>query len=160
MIKKLTILTAFLAVSIMMSTLAFAETAEEATRAEIIEMCKKAEELLLTNKEAGIAEIARVDGQFVWKNTYVFLMDFAGNMLAHPMIPQLMEKGPLFHVADKNKDKPKFIFVDFVDIAKENGEGWIWYMWPKPGSREPVDKFTYIKRVGFTDLLVGAGIYK
>ncbi len=160
MIKKLTILAALLAVSIMTSTLAFAETEDEATREEIIEMCKKAEELLLTNKDAGIAEILRSDGQFVWKNTYVFLMDFAGNMLAHPMIPQLMEKVPLFHVTDKNKDKPKFIFVDFVDIAKENGEGWIWYMWPKPGSREPVDKFTYIRRVGFTDLLVGAGIYK
>lgn len=160
MIKKLIILAALLAVSIMTSTLAFAETEEKATRAEIIEMCKKAEELLLTNKEAGIAEIARADGQFVWKNTYVFLMDFAGNMLAHPTVPQLMEKGPLFHVTDKNKDKPKYIFVDFVDIAKENSEGWIWYMWPKPGSREPVDKFTYIRRVGFTDLLVGAGIYK
>ena len=133
---------------------------EDATRAEIIEMCQKAETLLLANKDAGIAEITKADGQFVWKNTYVFLMDFDGNMLAHPMIPQLMEKGPLFHVADKNKEKPKMIFVEFVDIAKNNGEGWIWYKWPLPGSREPIDKFTYIRRVGFTDLLVGAGIYK
>ncbi|MDT8445106.1 MAG: hypothetical protein RQ722_12490, partial [Desulfuromonadales bacterium] len=43
---------------------------EDATRPEIIEMCKKAEALLLANKEAGIAEIAKQDGQFVWKNTY------------------------------------------------------------------------------------------
>lgn len=136
-----------------------AHAEENATRVEIIEMCKKAEELLLVNKEAGIAAIADPKGQFVWKNTYVFLMDFDGNMLAHPMIPQLTEKGPLFHVSDKNPKKPKMIFVDFVDIAKKNGEGWLWYMWPKPNSREPVDKFTYIRRVGFTDLLVGAGIY-
>ena len=95
---------------------------EDATREEIVEMCKKAETLLLTNKEAGIAEIANKEGQFVWKNTYVFLMDFEGNMLAHPMIPQLTEKGPLFHVADKNPDKPKMIFVEFVEIAKKNGE--------------------------------------
>ena len=132
----------------------------DATREEIIEMCKKAEELLLTNKEAGVAEIANPNGLFVWKNTYVFLMDFDGNMLSHPMIPQLTEKGPLFHVADKNKEEPKMIFVEFVDIAKNNGEGWIWYMWPKPDTRKPIDKFTYIRRVGFTDLLVGAGIYK
>jgi cytochrome c len=133
---------------------------DDATRPEIIDMCKKAELLLLANKEAGIAEIAKPDGQFVWKNTYVFLMDFDGNMLAHPMIPQLTEKGPLFHVSDKNKDKPKMIFVEFVNIAKNNGEGWIWYMWTKPDSRDAVDKFTYIRRVGFTDMLVGAGIYK
>ena len=143
---------------LLLPVMALAE--EEASRPEIIEMCKKAEQLVLANKEAGIAEIANADGQFVWKNTYVFLMDFDGNMLAHPMIPQLMEKGPLFHVADKNKDKPKMIFVEFVDIAQNNGEGWIWYMWTKPNSREAVDKFTYIRRVGFTDMLVGAGIYK
>ena len=86
-------------------------------------------------------------------------MDFQCNMLAHPMIPQLTEKGSLLTVTDKNKDKPKLIFVEFVDIAKKNGEGWLWYMWPKPNSREPVDKFTYIRRVGFTDMFVGAGLY-
>jgi hypothetical protein len=132
---------------------------EAATREEIVEMCKKAEALLLTNKLAGIAEIGKPKGQFVWKNTYVFLMDVNGVMLAHPTVPQLVGKGPLFHVTDKNKEAPKLIFVDFVKIAKENGEGWLWYKWPKPNSREPVDKFTYVRRVGFTDMIVGAGIY-
>lgn len=133
---------------------------EDATRQEIIEMCKKAEQLVLANKEAGIAEIAKADGQFVWKNTYVFLMDFDGNMLAHPTIPQLMEKGPLLDLEDKNKENPKKIIVEFIDIAKTNGSGWMWYIWPKPNSRETADKFTYIHRVGFTNLFVGAGIYK
>ena len=156
--SKAVFLVVLLQICLLLPVMALAE--EGASREEIIEMCKKAEELLLTNNEAGIAEIANADGQFVWKDTYVFLMDFSGNMLAHPMIPQLTEKGPLFHVADKNKDKPKMIFVEFVDIAQNNGEGWIWYMWTKPNSREAVDKFTYIRRVGFTDMLVGAGIYK
>lgn len=160
MTRILSIFAILLVVCIMTTTYSFAEVEESATRAEIVEMCKKAEQLLLTNREAGISEIANKEGQFVWKDTYVFLMDFAGNMLAHPMVPQLTEKGPLFHVTDKNKDEPKLIFVDFVKIAQENGEGWIWYMWPKPNSREPVEKFTYIRRVGFTDLIVGAGIYK
>ncbi|MEN8687762.1 MAG: cache domain-containing protein [Desulfuromonadales bacterium] len=131
-----------------------------ATRTEIIEMCKKAEELVLTNKEAGISEIANIDGQFVWKDTYVFLMDFDGNMLAHPAIPQLMERGPLLDLVDKNKEEPKKIIVEFIEIAKSNGEGWIWYKWTLPRSREVADKFTYIRRVGFTDMFVGAGIYK
>jgi signal transduction histidine kinase len=51
------------------------------------------------------------------------------------------------------------IFVEFVNIAKKNGEGWIGYLWPKPNSREVVDKFTFIRRVGQTDLIVGAGFY-
>lgn len=142
------------------TTHVLAAEAQHATRTEIIEMCKKAEELVLANKDAGISEIANIDGQFVWKDTYVFLMDFDGNMLAHPAIPQLMEKGPLLDLVDKNKEEPKKIIVDFIEIAKNNGEGWIWYKWTLPRSREVADKFTYIRRVGFTDMFVGAGIYK
>ena len=133
--------------------------ADYANRAECMEMANAAAKLLLEDRYAGIREIADPQGKFVWKDSYVFLMDMKGNMLAHPFIPQLTQKGPLFYVADKNKDNPKMIFQEFVDIAQKNGEGWIRYMWPKPNSREPVDKFTYLKRVGYTDLLVGAGFY-
>ena len=136
-------------------------SAEEAvTRDEIMEMCEAAAELVLKDKDAAIAEIGDKDGRFVWKDTYVFLMDMEGNMLAHPMIPQLTEKGSLLDVTDKNKDNPKKIFVEFVKIAEKNGDGWLWYKWPRPNSREPADKFTYIHRVGFTDMFVGAGMYK
>lgn len=135
--------------------------AEEAvTRDEIMKMCKAAAEMVLEDKSAAITEIGDKEGKFVWKDTYVFLMDMEGNMLAHPMIPQLTEKGSLLEVTDKNKDNPKKIFVEFVEIAKKNGDGWLWYKWPRPNSREPVDKFTYIHRVGNTDMFVGAGMYK
>ncbi len=134
---------------------------ESATRAEIIEKCNEAAALVLAEgKEAGIALISDPQGRFVWKDTYVFLMDFDGNILAHPVIPQLMQKGPLLDLVDKNKEKPKKIMIEFINIAKNNGEGWIWYKWPKPNSREVADKFTYIKRVGFTDMAVGAGIHR
>ena len=136
----------------------FAE--EDATRDEVVAMCNDAAEMLLQDKAAGIAEIANKEGKFVWKNSYVFLMNMEGHMLAHPMIPQLTEKGSLLEVADKNREKPKYIFKEFVDIAQKNGAGWLWYMWPKPNDRTPTEKFTYSKRVGFTDLFVGSGIYK
>ncbi|MBW2505272.1 MAG: cache domain-containing protein [Deltaproteobacteria bacterium] len=155
--KKLFFMNLVFLAAALVATNVFAE--EPASRAEVIAKCKEAAEMVLADKEAAIAEIGNPEGRFVWKDTYVFLMDFDGNMLAHPMIPQLTEKGSLLTVTDKNKDKPKLIFVEFVDIAKKNGEGWLWYMWPKPDSREPVDKFTYIRRVGFTDMFVGAGLY-
>lgn len=134
---------------------------ERATRAEIIEKCNEAAALVLAEgKEAAIALISDPQGRFVWKDTYVFLMDFDGNILAHPVIPQLMQKGPLLDLVDKNKVKPKKIIVEFINIAKTNSEGWIWYRWPKPNSREDADKFTFIKRVGFTDMAVGAGMHR
>ncbi len=135
---------------------------ESVTRDEVMEKCKEAAAMLLENREAGIAEIANKEGKFVWKDTYVFLMNLEGHMLAHPIIPQLTEKGSLLHVTDKNKKNPKLIFIQFVDVAKNNGEGWVGYLWPKPGAadHDPTEKFTFIYRVGQTDMLVGAGIYK
>ncbi|MHB1397739.1 MAG: cache domain-containing protein [Trichloromonadaceae bacterium] len=135
---------------------------DSATEEEVVEKCKEAAAMLLENPEAGIAEIANKEGKFVWKDTYVFLMNLDGHMLAHPIIPQLTEKGSLLKVTDKNKQNPKLIFIDFVEVAKTNGEGWVDYMWPRPGAsdKDPTDKLTYIYRVGQTDLLVGAGIYK
>ncbi len=155
--KKLVIVLTLLLSTSLLGGVALAE--EFANRGECMEMAGAAAKMLLEDRYAGIREVANPEGKFVWKDSYVFLMDMKGNMLAHPFIPQLTQKGPLFYVADKNKDKPKMIFQEFVDIAQKNGEGWISYMWPKPNSREPVDKFTYIKRVGYTDLLVGAGFY-
>jgi signal transduction histidine kinase len=157
-LKKIIIGFVFLVVLGGMTGPAFAE--EQATRAEVIEMCKSAAELVLTDKAAAIAEIGAKNGKFVWKNSYVFLMNMDGRMLAHPMMPQLTEKEALLDVTDKNQAKPKKIFVEFVDIAEKNGEGWLWYVWPKPAGEIPEDKFTYIYRVGYTDMFVGAGIYK
>jgi signal transduction histidine kinase len=155
--KKVMIIFSVLLLTGLLGGAALAE--EYANRAECVEMAKAAEAMLLEDRYAGIREIANPEGKFVWKDSYVFLMDMEGNMLAHPFIPQLTQKGPLFYVADKNKENPKMIFVEFVEIAQKNGEGWISYMWPKPNSRDAVDKFTYIRRVGYTDLLVGAGFY-
>jgi signal transduction histidine kinase len=52
------------------------------------------------------------------------------------------------------------LFVEFVVLAATEGEGWVSYMWPKPGSTQPVEKETYIYRVPNTTMFVGAGIYR
>lgn len=134
--------------------------AENATKEEVIAKCKEAAEMVKADKAAGTAEIGKKDGKFVWKDTYVFLMDFNGKMLAHPMNPALTEKDTVFGVPDKNADSPKMIFDEFVKVAKEKGEGWVDYMWPKPGEDTPSVKDTYILKVPDADLLVAAGIYK
>ncbi len=157
--KKL--LTLFLA---MLVWTAFSNTAfsaeENATVGECVEMCKLAAEAILKDKDAALAEIAKKDGKFVWKDSYVFAMDLKGKMLAHPMMPGLMKMDNLLSTPDKNPVNPKMLFVEFVVLAATKGEGWVEYMWPKPGSTEPVKKETYIYRVPNTSILVGAGIYR
>lgn len=129
-----------------------------ATKDEVVTKCQEAAKMIQEKGlEAGIKAIGSKEGPFVWKDTYVFLMDLDGKMLAHPMNPQLTERKDLLQT--KNTDG-KMIFVDFIKLANENGSGWVDYMWPKPGEEKPVAKSTYIYRVPGSQYLVGAGIYK
>lgn len=131
-----------------------------ASVAECIEMAKKAAAMIVEDRDAALAEISKRDGQFVWKDSYVFAMNLEGKMLAHPQMPGLMKMGNLLTTPDKNVDDPKMLFVEFVVLAGTKGEGWVEYMWPKPGSTTPVTKETYIYRVPDTNIFVGAGIYR
>lgn len=131
-----------------------------ATVAECIAMSKSAAEMILQDEDAALMEIAKRDGKFVWKDSYVFAMNMKGKMLAHPMMPGLTKMKSLLSTPDKNTKEPKMLFVDFVMVAGTKGEGWVEYMWPKPGSTTPVVKETYIYRVPGTSMFVGAGIYR
>ena len=151
------ILSVILLAGMLLSNVAGAE--ERATREECIAMTKAASAMLEADKTAGIKEITNPKGKFVWKDSYVFLMDKSGKMLAHPFNPELLKKDSLLGETDKNQVKPKKIFIEFIDVAFNNGEGWIDYKWPKPNKKVPSDKFTFIHRVGWTDMFVGAGTY-
>ena len=132
--------------------------AESATQDEVIAKCEAAAKLI-QDKGIDIAakSIGDKEGPFVWKDTYVFLMDLDGKMIAHPIKPELTQKDNLLEVKDTD-GKP--LFVEFVELAGSKGSGWVDYMWPKPGQDTPAAKSSYILRVSGTPYLVGAGIYK
>lgn len=152
------ILIAFAAAALCLA-LAGSALAESATKDECIAKDKAAAQMIVDKGlDAGVAEINKKDGQFVWKDSYVFLMDFGGKMLAHPMSPTLIGQNVL---DKKDKGEPgKLLFKEFVELAKGKGEGWVDYMWANPGDPKPRKKITYIYRVPGKDLLVGAGIYE
>lgn len=156
--KSFILLMAFLAV-LPFSGACYADE-DRATVTECIQMTRLAAEMITQDRAAALAEIARPDGQFVWKDSYVFAMDLKGKMLAHPMMPGLMKMDSLLGTPDKNPDKPKMLFSEFVVVAGTRGEGWVEYVWPKPDSSEPATKETYIYRVPNTMIFVGAGIYR
>ena len=133
---------------------------DSATVAECVAKTKEAAEMILQDKDAALAEIANKNGRFVWKDSYVFAMDLTGKMLAHPMMPGLTKMDTLLSTPDKNLTHPKLLFSEFVTLAGTKGDGWVDYMWPKPGETEPSKKETYIYRVPGTSIFVGAGIYR
>jgi signal transduction histidine kinase len=148
----------YLAAILIAVLLAFpAAAAESATKEECVEMCREAAALINSQgAEAGIEKISDQRGPFVWKDSYVFLMNLDGKMLAHPFKPELTKKDHVLLITDPTD---KALFVHFVNLARARGEGWVEYMWPKPGKSTPHKKITYIYRVPDTDMFVGAGVY-
>ena len=150
------------------SIFAFAANAmaESGIREECITLCKDAAKFM---SEKGfyptVFEINKKDGKFVSKNTYVFLMDMEGHLLAHPFNQQYIGmdmKG--------NKDSDGKLFVqDYIAIAKSKGEGWTEYMYPTPEElKKPTSfqekkkskKISYVYRIPGKDLMLIAGFFE
>ena len=148
----------FLIIPVLLLGLSAPVWAESATQDEVVSKCHEAAKFIRDNGvDAAIKTIGDKNGPFVWKDTYVFLMNMDGKMLAHPIKPELTQKETLVSVKD-TAGKP--LFVDFIELANSKGQGWVDYMWPKPGQDQPAAKSSYIYRVPGTQYFVGAGIYK
>ncbi len=144
--------------------LVFAGTvfAAGATKDECVAKTKEAAEMVTAKGlDASIAEINKKDGKFVWKDSYVFLVEFDGKILAHPMSPALIGKNVL-GMKDKAVDpaKGKLLFTEFTEMAKTKGAGWVEYEWANPGDPKPRKKMSYIYRVPGKDIYAGAGIWE
>ena len=154
--RRITLAVLGIVVSLFLAGSAFAAGA---TKDECVAKSKEAAAMVKEKGlDAAVAEINKKDGKFVWKDTYVFLMDLDGKMLAHPMSPALIGKN-LLDMKDKG-EPGKLLFKEFVGVAKGKGEGWVDYMWTNPGDPKPRKKLTYIYRVPGKDQFVGAGIYE
>lgn len=143
---------------IMALVLSFAGAALAAPADDAQALVKKA---VAMAKEKGIDETLKVvadkNGALVNGEFYIFAVDMGKLTLsAHPMAPQLVGKDQ----SGMKDVKGKMFFVEFVNLAKNPGSGWVDYYWPKPGDKTPVLKSTYIERVPGTDIMFGCGFYK
>lgn len=92
----------------------------------------------------------RFEGQ-----NYFWVNDMHPKMVMHPFKPELNGSN-LSNYADPNGKK---LFVEFVGIAKSTGSGFVEYMWPKPGEKEPVEKLSYVASFKPWGWIFGTGIY-
>ncbi len=133
--------------------------ADKATKGEIIAKVKEAA-TMITNKgqDTAFKEINNQKGKFVWKDTYVFVFDLEGTLVARAFRQQGIGQN-LTNWQDKSSP-PKQPIKEMVDLAKDKGEGWVEYMYPKPNEEAPSRKVSYIYRVPGQNFFVGAGIYE
>ena len=89
------------------------------------------------------------------KTGYFWINDTAAKIVMHPIKPQLDGKD-LANYKDKGGKK---IFSEFARVASSNGEGFVDYVWPKPGFEAPQDKVSFVKLFKPFNWVVGTGEY-
>ena len=89
------------------------------------------------------------------RDDYVFVSDYDVRGVMHPIKPELDGKD-LRGVRDP---KGTALFAEFARTVRQDGTGFVSYLWPKPGFAEPVEKLTYVKGFEPWKWIVGSGIY-
>ncbi|RJP68903.1 MAG: HAMP domain-containing protein [Ignavibacteriales bacterium] len=109
----------------------------------------------ITEDEAKARAIEVIKALRYEGDQYFWINDLGPTMIMHPFKPELNGKD-----LSNNKDpNGKKIFVEFANVCKQNGEGMVDYMWPKPGVDKPVPKISYVKLFKQWGWIVGTGIY-
>ena len=86
---------------------------------------------------------------------YFWINDLTPRMIMHPTHPELDGKD----ISDIKDPRGKFIFREFVKVCLSNGDGFVSYLWPKPGESQPVPKISYVKLYKPWGWIVGSGLY-
>ncbi|MGA2354179.1 MAG: methyl-accepting chemotaxis protein [Terriglobales bacterium] len=88
-------------------------------------------------------------------SNYFWINDEHPTMIMHPIKPEL-DGEDLTAVKDP---RGHAIFVELVRAAKSLNGGYVRYLWPKPGSSQPVEKLSYVRRFAPWGWVIGTGIY-
>jgi len=99
--------------------------------------------------KAAVADMRYSGDQYFWIN------DFGPRMVMHPFSPQLNGTD----LSNNQDPDGKRLFVEFVKVCREKGEGFVDYQWPKPGETAAMPKISYVKAIPNWEWIVGSGIY-
>lgn len=125
------------------------------TPQQAVEFVKKAVKLIQEKgPEQAFPILSDPKGEFVHGELYVFTYNMDGTIVQH-LRPKLVGKN-MMNIKDK---KGKCLACDFLRIAKEKGEGWSEYWWPRPNSSKLSLKVSYIMKVPNMELFAGVGVY-
>lgn len=129
------------------------------TKEMIRNKVRKAAKLLEKEGAKAFSKFNGKNSEYIFSGTYIWIHDLQGRMRMHPIKPKMASGKSLLFLKDK---KGKAIFIGFNQIAVEKGEGWLDYVWPKPGEKEASPKLSFIKKVETADgetLVLGCGAY-
>ena len=108
-------------------------------------------------KAAAFAQFRTRNSEWWFGNTYLFAYDQKLNVLLNPAFPA-REGTNLYGQTDSNG---KLMHDEFLKVVQTKGSGWVDYVFPRPGERNPSRKWSYVKAVNIdgTPGIIGAGFY-
>jgi signal transduction histidine kinase len=121
-------------------------TAEEAKS-----MLERAVAAIKANKADALVKFTKGEGGFKDRDLYPFCGGPDGNFTAHPTLVGKSLK-------DLKDKAGKPLGQDIYAAAKEGTISEVSYMWPRPGTTEPVQKLSFVTKVA--DQVCAVGYYK
>ncbi|MFZ3018769.1 MAG: methyl-accepting chemotaxis protein [Gallionella sp.] len=109
----------------------------------------------LGESEAQQAAVETVKALRYEKVEYFWINDLQPRMIMHPIKPELDGKD----LGDMKDPTGKALFVEFSEVAKRSGGGFVSYLWPKPGAATPMPKISYVKHFEPWGWVIGSGVY-
>ncbi len=88
-------------------------------------------------------------------SNYFFINDHDNISVLHPIKPEL-QGNDMSGVKDEND---VYLFVEMSRVAKADGEGFVEYMWPKPGADDSLPKLSFVKSFDQWEWIIGTGVY-
>lgn len=89
------------------------------------------------------------------KTDYFWINDSTPRMIMHPIKAE-MDGQDLSEYKDPLGKK---LFVEMASVCRSRNEGFVDYLWAKPGFSKPVPKISYVKLFPEWDWIIGSGIY-
>jgi methyl-accepting chemotaxis protein len=91
----------------------------------------------LTASEAQQQALRRLKAMRYGKDGYYTVIDSHPSMLMHPLKAELIGKD----MTDFKDAHGTYLYREVAQIAKNKGEGWVEYVWPKPGNADQSQVF-------------------
>lgn len=149
---KKTITLISLAAALGIGSLGLARAAAEfGSAAEAKAMLEKAVAAVKADKPAALAQMAKGENGFRDRDLYPFCGGADGNFTAHPTLTGKSMK-------DLKSASGDPVGAKLYEAAQEGAIGEVAYLWPRPGSAEPVPKISYVTRIG--DQVCAVGYYE
>jgi len=124
---------------------------EFGTADEAKAMLTKASAAVKADKAAALAQFAKGEGGFKDRDLYPFCGGPDGTFTAHPTLTGKSLK-------DLKDKTGKALGEEIYSTAKEGEIKEVSYMWPRPGQTDPVQKVSFVTKIG--DQTCAVGYYK